>query len=264
MRKKTLQFLKIWRKSLILAFQDAMAYKGAFFILVLSLFLGDLIIPIVSTLIYQVSAGIPGWSLYEFILFQGSLIIVIGLWHTFFAGLLGDTIVAVKDGTYDKILLKPFNSLAYMTTRGFDLEGIGEILAGLLIVGFALVKLHFFNWMLLAYAVAILLGALFEYALTIIAASLAFIFVKTWRLYELISSVERFGRYPMGVYNEGIRWTITFIIPVAAASYYPASILLGKEPLIKLAMIAIPVMIFFIASLLCWKFAMRKYGSAGG
>jgi ABC-2 type transport system permease protein len=241
-----------------------MAYKSAFFLKVIGLFLGDAIIPIVSALIYQVSAGIPGWNIYEFILFQGTLIIVIGLWHTLFASLLGETITSVKEGTFDKVLLKPFPSLAYLTAMKFDLEGIGEVLAGIIIVGFAFVKLDLSFSIIPLYLLFILLGALFEYSLTIFAASFAFIFVKTWRLYEFISALEKFGRYPLGIYNEALRLILTFFIPVAIASYYPASVILGKETLVASLSATIPVVIFFLLSLLCWKYAMKKYGSAGG
>ena len=261
---RLIQFIKIWKKSAVIALQDAMAYKLSFFLQMFGLFIGDTIIPLVSALIYKVSSGIPGWSLYEFVLFQGTLIIVIGFWHTLFAGLLGETIVAVKEGTFDKFLLKPLSSLAYVTSKGFDLEGIGEILAGIAVVTFALIKLKLFSLLLLPYLFLIILGILFEYALTIIAASLAFIFVKTWRLFEFISSIERFGRYPLGIYNDFLRIMLTFFIPVAAASYYPASVLLEKEVLLKIPLITIPVIIFFTVSIFLWNFAMKKYSSAGG
>jgi len=258
------QFFRVCRTNIALAFEDEMAYKAAFFIQTLSLFLGDLVVPIVSTLIYSVSAGIPGWSLYEFILFQGTLIIVIGLWHMFFAGLLGETINSVKEGTFDKVLLKPFSSLAYVTSRGFDLDGIGEFLSGIAIVVFAMFKLKFALILLIPYVIAILLGALFEFSLTVIASSFAFIFVKTWRLYEFISALERFGRYPLIIYSEGLRFILTFGVPVAMASYYPASLLLGKESLSMALIAAIPVLVFFGIALLCWRYAMTKYSSAGG
>ena len=258
------QFFGVCNRNVILAFQDAMAYKLSFFLQLFGLLFGDIIIPVVSALIYSVSAGIPGWSLYEFILFQGTLILVIGIWHTMFAGLLGETINSVKEGTFDKVLLKPFPSLAYVTSRGFDLDGLGEVLAGVLIIGFAMFKVEFVAIMFIPYVIAVLLGALFEFALTIFAASFAFLFVKTWRLYEFISALERFGRYPIVIYGPVLRLILTFGVPVAMASYYPASVLLGKETVHMLALVTIPVLIFFGVSLLLWKFAMTKYSSAGG
>lgn len=258
------KFFRIWKRSAILVLELVMSYKVGFFLLLASLFLGNILIPVVSVIIYAVSAGIPGWSLAEFVLFQGTLILVIGLWHTFFASLLGETIGAVKEGTFDKILLRPFSSLGFLTASSFDPDGFAEIAAGIAIVAWALIQLKLFNLMLLPYLFIVFLGAFFEYALTIIAAALSFIFVKTWRLFELITLVERFSRYPISIYGAGMRIFLTFIVPAAIASYYPASVLLGKQPIITVAWIALPVFAFFAFSLWLWHFALRHYTSAGG
>jgi ABC-2 type transport system permease protein len=258
------KFFRIWKRNLVLALQDEMAYKWGFFLLLVSLFLGDIIIPIVSMVIYTVSQGIPGWNLAEFVLFQGTLILVIGIWHTFFAGLLGRTISLVQEGTFDRVLLKPFPSLSFLTASSFDPDGLAEIVAGLAIVTWALFQLQLFSIMLLPYLLIIILAALFEYSLTIIASALAFVFTKTWRLFDIISLVERFSRYPLDIYTASTKFVLTFLVPAAIASYYPASVLLGKQPLATIVIIIVPIAIFFIFSLWLWKKAIKKYSSAGG
>jgi ABC-2 type transport system permease protein len=241
-----------------------MAYKSAFFILLASIFLGDLIIPVVSTIIYSVSAGIPGWSIYEFIMFQGTLIIVIGLWHCLFAGFLGEIIHSIDQGTFEKILLKPFPSLALVTANNFDADGIAEVVAGIAIVTYALFHLQFSWIFFIPYLFLILLGVFFEYSLTVIAGALAFTYVKTWRLFELINLVEKFVRYPLDIYGGGMRFFLTFLMPAALASYYPAAILLQKISLASIFILVIPVTLFFGLALLIWHFSIRKYSSAGG
>ncbi len=258
------KFFRIWKKTIILVFEMSMTYKVGFFILLLSLFLGDLIIPIVSVIIYAISEGIPNWTLAEFILFQGTLILVMGIWHTLFASLLGETISLVQEGTFDKILLRPFSSLGFLTANSFEFDGLAEVAAGLFIIGWALIQLELFSFMLLPYFLIIILAVLFEYALTIIASSLAFVFTKTWRLFELITIVEKFSRYPLDIYTVSMKFLLTFMVPAAIASYYPASILLGKQPLLTVAWITIPVVIFFIFSLWLWNFLLKRYTSAGG
>lgn len=259
-----IKFFKIWVHNMSLVIRREMAYKYAFFFIVAAIFLGDIIIPIISALIYTVSKGIPGWTLYEFVLFQGTLIIVMGIWHIFFVEMLNETISSVKDGIFDRILLRPLSSLALITSSSFDFDGIGELIAGITIVAWAMIKMHLFNWMILPYLGAIILAVIFEYSITVVAASLSFTFVKSWRLFELLNITERFTRYPITIFGSGLRFFLTFIVPAAIASYYPASILLGKEPLSKLFIIAIPVFIFFIFSLLLWKVSIKKYSSAGG
>ncbi|MFC1685435.1 ABC transporter permease [Nanoarchaeota archaeon] len=235
-----------------------------FFITLIGLILGDILTPLVSLLIYAASAGIPGWTLFEFILFQGTLILTIGVWRTFFLDMLWVVIFRIQEGEFDKVLLKPFPTLATVTTEGFDFEGVGEIIAGMMIVGFALYKLQIFTWLMFPYILIILLAVLFMYSLLVFTASLAFIFVKAWRLAELINVVEKFARWPITVYSTTIRFVLTFVVPAAIASYYPAAVLLGKEPLSRAAVAVIPVIGFFILSLLSWKWAISKYTSAGG
>jgi len=258
------KLFNVWKKNSSLIISESMAYKLGFLLQCISLFIGDLIIPFVSVVIYSVSNGIPGWSLNQFILFQGTLILVIGLWHAFFASILGWTIDNIEEGTFDKILLRPFNSLAYLTTVSFDLEGLAEVVAGICIVGFALIKLNLFSWLLLPYALIIILALLFELSLTVIASAFAFLFIKTWRLFELINVVERFARYPADIYSFSIRFIITFLVPAAIASYYPVGVLLGRIPLTTVIWVALPVFVFFGVSLVLWHFAIRKYTSAGG
>jgi len=259
-----MKFFRIWKRSSEMALEHVMAYKTAFFLLLLSLFLGDILIPVISVVIYQVSSGIPGWNLAEFVLFQGTLIIVIGLWHTFFASLLGETISAVEEGIFDRVLLKPFPSLAFLTAYSFDPDGLAEVAAGIIIVGWALVKMHFFNSTIIIYALILILAVLFEYSLTIIASSMAFTFVRTWRLFELINIAERFSRYPLDVYNKSMRFFLTFIVPAGIAAYYPASVLMGKQTVFVVFKIIIPILLFFVFSLWLWNISIKKYNSAGG
>lgn len=260
----TSKFFKIWRKNILLSVSEMMTHKIGFFLLCLSLFFGDIIIPLVSTFIYKVSSGIPGWTLMQFILFQGTLILVLGLWHLLFADMPFVVIHNVMEGTFDNFLLRPFPALKLLTTMGFDFDGIGEVMAGVLIVGIAFISLKLKAFLLVYYILFVLVALLFQYSLTIIAASLSFIFVQSWRLVEIIDLVSKFSRYPINIYNPETQFVIKFIVPAAIASYYPASILLGIEPLTSIVKMSIPVFVFFLFSLLLWNFAIKKYTSAGG
>ena len=259
-----LKFFEVWKRNVLLSVSEMMTHKIAFFLLCLSLFFGDIIIPLVSSFIYKASSGIPGWTLMQFILFQGTLILVLGLWHLLFADMPWVAVHNITEGTFDNFLLRPFSCLKLLTTMGFDFDGIGEVMAGVLIVGIAFISLKLKAFLLVYYILFILLALLFQYSLTIIAASLSFIFVQSWRLIEIIDMVSKFSRYPINIYNPEMQFVIKFIVPAAIASYYPASILLGIEPLASLLKMSIPVFVFFLFSLLLWNFAIKKYTSAGG
>ncbi len=78
-----MSLLKIIKRAMILRISEDLAYKWNFFIKFIAVMLQDFIGPLVILLIYTTTAGIPGWSFHEFILFQGTLTLVLGLGHLF-------------------------------------------------------------------------------------------------------------------------------------------------------------------------------------
>ena len=117
------KYLTLLKKNFAMELSSEMAYKANFFIKCLSLIIGDLVGPLVILLIYTTTSGIPGWSLYQFILFQGILTLVFGLGHALLIVMPFTVMEEVQEGTFDKILIKPFNPLLYLTFTSTDIEG---------------------------------------------------------------------------------------------------------------------------------------------
>lgn len=258
------RFFKIWSRGFSLSMSSQLAYRTSFILLVFSLIFSRLIGPIITLLVYNISNGIPGWTLWEMILFQGVAVFVFGFNHAFLGGIAWTTQEMVNEGEFEMVLLRPFYILANIASRSIDFHGITDVLVGLVIIVVSVIKLHLFGPMLFAFALLILLALLFILSLDVIVASLAIIFVQVEALDNIVGSVAQFSGWPITIYPGGVKFLFNFVIPVAIASYWPATILLGKEPLTNIFLAIIPVMIFFAFSMWFWKFAMKKYQSAGG
>jgi ABC-2 type transport system permease protein len=256
--------LKLWAKGFSLRVSAEMTYRTAFILLVLSIMIGDLIGPFVAIIIYNVSSGIPGWSLMEFILFQGITIFVFGMWHAFFGGISWGTAELVEEGELERILLRPFNPLIYISAIYIDFHGLAEVLVGLVLILLVIIKLQLFGIMLIPFVMLMALALVFMLSLSIIIAALSIIFVNVESLQEIIWIANSVASYPITIYTKGVKFMLTFIIPAAIASYWPAAIVLGKEAIGNLVLAVIPVVIFFVFSLWLWHFALKKYQSAGG
>jgi len=243
-----------------------MAYQYNFFIRTFAILLNDLIGPAIILLVYTNTSGIPGWSLYEFLLFQGTFTLVFGIGHVFFIMIPAEVIRHVRKGKFDTILLKPYNSLVYLTSIAFDWDGFGQLFAGLALVIFALIKLKIsiFSLNFLAYILIILFALIFQYSIMILVSALTFLIVESWAIFDLVNRFTDFARYPTDVYSPGIRFFITFLFPVSICAFIPATILLKGINMILIIKIAIPVILFFFFSLYLWNLALRKYTSAGG
>ncbi len=255
----------IFKKGMQLTLSQDMAYKWNFLITVIATMFKDFIGPLIIILIYTSTSGIPGWSLYEFLLFQGTLTLVFGFGHFAFVQIPAKVISGVRRGTFDKYLLKPVDTLFYLTAIATDWDGLGQVAVGLALIIFAFIKLNLaisLNFWI--YVLLILVAFIFQYAIMVLISALTFLIVQSWALLDLFFKISDFARYPSSVYGVGLRFMLTFFFPIAISAYYPSIVLINGFSIKLLLEAVIPVFVFFILSLYVWKLAMRKYTSAGG
>lgn len=261
-----MKYFKLLTRCVSIWFMKDFAYKYDFFTKVFAVILSDIVGPLVALFIYNSTPGLPGWSFYEFLLFQGTLIIVFGLGKTFAATLSWWVLGAIYDGEFDQYLLKPYPILLYLLTLTVDHYGLAEVAVGVFLVVYSAIQLNIslFTFATLIYILLLIAAFFVHLAANIIVASMGFIAVKSEALIQLYQSLTDFARYPLNVYSFGVRFFLTFLFPIAISSFYPAEVLL-KGASLKIILISIlPVVAFFGISLLVWNVAMKKYSSAGG
>lgn len=261
-----MNYLRLFKKIFALEISTEMAYKTNFFIKSLALITADLIGPLITLLIYSNSSGIPGWSFEEFLLFQGTFIFVMGMSHFLLLMLPYHVIENVREGTFDKILIKPYNPLLYLSFSSIDLEGLAEVSAGLFLIVYSFIKLNLvlFSFNTVLYIFLMLLGFIFLYAAFVLMSSLAFLFVKSFGLFDLFFKIMDVARYPISIYEGGMRFLFTFIIPIGIVSFYPASALISDLSFMVITKVLMLVILFLAFSICMWNHAIKKYTSAGG
>jgi len=256
----------LFKKAFALELAKDMAYKANFFIKFISLIFFDLIGPLVMLIIYKTTAGIPGWRFEEFILLQGTFTFVFGFSHAFLVMFPGRLIDAVRRGSFDRFLLHPYNTLTYFLLSSVNIEGFAEMLTGIALVFWACLKLGIsvlsFNF--LFYLLMVLGAFVFLYAAMIVVASAGILFVKSHALIDIFYRMTGFARYPLDIYGAGLTFMLTFAFPVAICAHYPVMVLLEGFDIILFAQVILPALAFFVLSLFMWRWAMKKYTSAGG
>lgn len=260
-----MSYWNIFWKFVALDLSSEFRYKFNIVMKFLSLIVMDFIGPMIAILIYSNTLGIPGWTLYEFLLFQGSLTLVLGLGHAFVFRFAWEVMDMIRNGEFDKIMVKPLKPLTFLMLGSFDFPGLAEIFAGLVIIVVALVNLGLgWTWYYIPFVIFILLAVLFQSGVSILISALAFLFIKSWALFDVWFHLVNFARYPAVIFSVAIRFFIMFIFPIAIASYFPSAILLGRLSIIEMIVPAIAVIVFYILTRLFWHYAMKKYSSAGG
>jgi len=266
LKMRLTKYLRIWYKTFALELSSDLAYKWNFIIKCFAIMFVDFIGPLIAILIYSSSSGIPGWTFEQFIFFTGTFTLIFGLNHFFFVSFPIRVISNVRNGDFDQFLLKPFNTLLYMTFSAWDLDGIAEVLvgAGLIIWALPQLGITFAFWNVFWYIILILFGLLFQYSIMVMISAISFLVVKSWGLFDLFWGFTKFARYPLNIFGVSAQFIFTFLFPVAISAHYPALALMNGATAWGLLKIILPVLGFFGFSLLLWHFAMRNYSSAGG
>jgi len=163
-------------------------------------------------------------------------------------------------------MVKPVNTLAYLTTLALNGNGFGNLIAGITITAIAFIKLNIsvFSINFLGYLLLLFVAVLFQYAIMVAIGATSFVAIQSGALLALYAKACDFARYPISIYKPSLVFLFTFLFPVSVSSFYPVEMLLrGLSPL-TLVGITIPVLVIFGIALTYWNRAMRNYTSAGG
>jgi ABC-2 type transport system permease protein len=212
--------------------------------------------------------ALGGWSLEEIAFLYGMRLTAHGLYLLFFSRVFAIDRM-VREGEYDRFLLRPIPSMLQLMFGSFRIAVIGDFLGGIIILGAALTRVDI-EWTpakVVLFASAIVGGGMIDGAFQIGSAALTFRFLDSWPLRVTFDDIfSNFGNYPASILERPARSFLTFIVPMAFMAYLPAALLLGRDtylpswagwlaPFVGAAAFALALWIFTRAS--------RGYQSSG-
>lgn len=256
--------IRLYLMALKNSFASRIAYRADFFFSAVMILISELIIPFITLLIYKTGASFHGWSMNEVLLLQGIFLLSRGAANGLFFGLVWNTLDRVREGTYDILLIKPSSALFLSIATSFEPDSIGIVMSGLIVCLFSLTRLPELNIMnIFAFLLLFLLSLIILFSCALLMAGSVFKWVGNSRIYEIFDSIASFGNFPRSIFPRAFQTIISYVVPIAAIGFLPASVLLGKKtdgiPQTVLVCIA-----FLFLSLGFWKLMLTKYTSAGG
>jgi ABC-2 type transport system permease protein len=221
--------------------------------------------PLVQYLIFNKTNGYPGWDIDQIILFQGVLLLWLGIKDTAFGDLRNLVQNMIRRGEFDRLLLKPYPSIGIILTSGFYYYGIGTIVAGIVVMIYAIHKLQLMLTVgqLGLFVLFLISGLLLYMAVTVFYCTMVVMFVFTFRLGEIIDKILKFAEFPVEIFPSMTRIVFITILPFAVWIYFPTQILLGRLELKAAITVAFSLMLFWL-SIKGWDLSLKKYTSAGG
>lgn len=220
--------------------------------------------------LFERFGSLKGWSLPEVALMYGIVNIAFAFADAATRG-FDQFGTMVRSGDFDRLLLRPRTTALQLAGRELTLKRIGRLTQGLVVLLWAAAELGV-DWTPLKVGLtleAIIGGAALFSGLIVLQATLAFWTTETL---EIMNALTYGGvataQYPLVIYLPWFRRLFTYVVPLAAVSYFPAIAILGRpdplgssvlfqylSPLIGIG--------FLVVTLQVWKFGVRHYLSTG-
>jgi ABC-2 type transport system permease protein len=219
---------------------------------------------VVLALVFSHTRQLNGWSQPELLAVLGIQILMGGVIQAVIQPNMTRLIEEVRLGKLDYALTKPEDSQVLVSVREVRIwEGV-DLLTGAIVLGIAISSLQrgIGSIEALAFAAALVLGAVMIYCFWLIVTTGAFWLVRMDQIVELFEGVYQTGRWPVGVYPTWLRYGLTFLVPIAFAVTVPAEAVTSRLHGLTLLGAAGFAALLFAFTRWFWKLGLRHYSGA--
>lgn len=213
--------------------------------------------------VYTQTQTLGGWSLSEAMVLLGTFQVVSGIFTTCVEPNLSWFAGQVREGKLDSILVQPVPSLFLVSLGRCEPLALSQVVMGLFVVGLGFHDGSLLPswWGVLGWLVLIGVGLVIAWAWRVLMASVS-LWAPSIELDVLYSALWQFGRYPVDIYRQPLRFLLTYVLPFAFIATFPARALTGRTsllvPLLGIVIACVSIMLVHLV----WKVGLRRYTSA--
>ncbi len=243
---------------------NELEYRANFFIQVfqsllsLGLALGAL------RVVFTHTTTLGGWRQAELLALLGVYFLVGGMINLVIQPSMQRFMELVRLGTLDFTLVKPADAQLLVSVQQVQIWKAIDVVLGLGLLGVALARLgaEIGVGQAASFIVAIGAGGAIVYSFWIVLATCSFWFVRLENILVIFQSMYEAGRWPVGIYPPWLRYSLTFIVPVAFATTVPAEALAGRlDGRTLLGAVALAAALL-AGSRWFWRIGIRHYSGA--
>ena len=215
-------------------------------------------------LVFSQTPALNGWT-------QPALLAVMGV-HILMGGVIGALIQPsmerlrqdIREGTFDFVLTKPEDAQVLSSVREIRIWQAVDIVVGLVVLGIAVSQLGDPIGPLeaAAFVAALVIGGLMIYAFWLVVTTVAFWIVRIDEIAELFQGLYQSGRWPVTIYPDWLRVSLTFLVPIAFAVTVPAQALTGRLTPDTFLVAAIFAVVVLVLSRAFFRIGLRHYSGA--
>ena len=210
--------------------------------------------------------SIGGWKREEVLFIYGYSMIAMAIFTTFAINLYQFGNRYIIQGQFDRVLLRPLNSLCQVLFESFNLDAVGGLLTGIGVLLYSVKKLNYqfhaldILWIL----VSGFSGGTILISVFVVVSSFSFHFEDRLGISPPIFNLINFGRYPTPIFHRVLQFILSFVIPFAFVAFYPATHFFNR-PGFEVLCYGTPVMAIFcmFVAAQAWRFGIGRYESTG-
>jgi ABC-2 type transport system permease protein len=219
---------------------------------------------LVLALVYSHTDELNGWSQSELLCVLGIQILMGGAIKTYIQPNMMRLIDDVREGKLDYALTKPEDSQVLVSVREVRIWQVVDLVSGLVVLAIGLTDVTAEVGALdgLAFCAALLFGATMIYCFWLIVATGSFWVVNMWHAVELFDGIYLTGRFPVGIYPGWLRYSVTFLVPIAFAVTVPAQAVTSRLEWQTLVVAAAFGTALFAFSRWFFRFGLSRYTGA--
>lgn len=214
--------------------------------------------------VFSYTNSLDGWTRPELLAVMGVHILMGGLIQMTVQPNMERLMEDVRGGTLDYVLTKPVDAQVLVSVREVRIWQATDATMGLIVLLVAILQMQvgIGPAQAIGFAAALLLGGLMIYSFWLILTTGAFWVVRMENILELFQGLYQAGRWPVGIYPDWMRSTLTFLVPVAFAVTVPAEALTERlTPQVLAGSFALAVLLL-VLSRWVWRTGLRHYSGA--
>jgi ABC-2 type transport system permease protein len=243
---------------------NELQYRVNFFVSVLQSLIQVVAGLVVLALVYSNTTELNGWTEPELLCLFGIQILLGGVIRTFIQPNMVQLMQDVQQGTLDYALTKPEDAQVLVSVRQFRVWQIVDVISGLILLGVGISDLQSGVGAVdvLSFVVALGLGTVMIYCFWLVMTTGAFWLVRMEQTAELFDGVYLTGRFPVGIYPPWLRYSVTFLVPIAFAVTVPAQAITSRLEWQTLLLAAAFAVCLFAFTRWFWRYGLKNYTGA--
>lgn len=257
--------IKLYFHYIAIVLRGTMQYKMSFFLMVVGRFLlsfnGVLGVYFMLSRFGHVKGYTFGEVLLCFSIIQMDYVLAESIGRGF-----GAFASIVRQGEFDRILLRPRSAILQVLGSKFEISRIGLILqaAIMFIYGITVSPVEWTLGRVMTVLSMLLGGTLLFICLFMLEAALTFFTLEGIEVVNILTyGAKEHGKYPIDIYGKNMMKFCTYIIPYTLIQYYPLQYLLGRTDSWYYGVYPFGIVCFLVLCYAAWRFGMRHYQSAG-